>query len=576
MTTLTPIPGRAPAAVRKSSLLGPDGSPVSYYLYPSPSTNPRAYRPRHWLSPDTKQNVSSYDRWELVNTSRQLFAQIDELWTAIDSKNNWALGDAWDAHYTGADPAWGEEMENFINVQWMPNANVRGPQYGFKTSLKLSGMAWDVDGDDAMVLTETANGFPQVAFYPGTKISSSGQGLGSSRKAESVDGGPFDGAKLFDGVIYDRNSRAIGLRIVGDDGDYSDISAFNADLAYEPTWHDQGRGIPRIAVSLLKWMNKQDIDTFIQRGIKRASAVGLLVQNAEGEAGTGNEVIEGEEVEDLGQTPIDGGSISDRKVGYEELDGGETYYLSAPDGETITGLTYKNPHPNTEGYITRVTRGAIASIGWAIELLDLTSTGRAPTRLLCDLANQSIWARQCTAYRRWRRAVGYAIAKGMKTGYLRRNSDIADAMSYEPGLPRPLSVDAGNDAQADRESLKMGMTNKAILAQKNHGMHYRGIDAQRKKEILQSIADAEEINKKHPHVTFDRALELLEQRSPNPIVQQQQQRAQTPSQNAKAQAQAESLELNVRLETEKPNSRKSVKFKRAADGSLTGAEVTEE
>lgn len=563
----TAIPQRMPVGIRKSSILGPNGQPVSYYLYPSPRGNPKSYRPRHWLSADTKSNVSSYDRWEMVNYSRQVFAQIDTLWTAVDSKNNWALGDAWDGHYTGRNRAWGEEWEQFINHVWMPNANVRGPRYDFKRSLKLSGLAWDVDGDDAMLLTETANGFPQVAFYPSTKISSAVTNFGA-RSSGFVTGGPFDGAKLFDGVIYDRNSRVIGLRIVGEDGEYSDVSAFNADLAYEPTWHDQGRGIPRVIVSLLKWLNLDDIDTFIQRGMKRATSVAFTVHNAEGEAALGNEVVTGEEVTDNGQTPIDGGALSSRQVAYEEIEGGEVYYLSAADGEELKQLNYKNPHPNSEAFITRITRSALASVGWAIELLDLTSTGRAPTRLLCDLANQSIWSRQCTAYRRWRRAVAYATAKAMKTGYLRRNDDIVDAMSFEPGLPKPLSVDAGNDAQADREGLKLGTHNKAIIAQRTHGLHYRAIDQQREKEIRETIEAAERLSADHGWVSKDRALELLEQRSPNPIAQQQQQKAQAPAKEGAPR----SLILNV--PEEKKNRR--VRFNRDQHGAVTSAEISDD
>lgn len=566
------LPARMPSRTRKSTILAPNGQPVSYYLYPSPRTNPKSYRPRHWLSPDTKSNVSSYDRWEMVNYSRQVFAQIDTLWTAVDSKNNWAVGDAWDGHYTGTNAAWGEEWEHWINQVWMPNANVRGPQYDFKRSMKLSGLAWDVDGDDAMVLTETVNGFPQVAFYPSTKISSAATNFGA-RSSQFVTGGQFDGAKLYDGVIYDRNNRIIGLRIVGEDGIFSDVSAYNADLAYEPTWHDQGRGIPRVIVSLLKWLNLDDIDTFIQRSMKRAASVGVLVKNAEGEAAIGNEMVSGEEVVDLDQTPIDGGTIADRSVAYEEIEGGEMYYLSASDGEEMTALQYKNPHPNSEEFIRRITRSAMASVGWAIELLDLTSTGRAPTRLLCDLANQSIWARQCTAYRRWRRAVSYATAKAMKTGYLSRNDDIVDALSFEPGLPKPLSVDAGNDAQAYREGLKLGTHNKAIIAQHTHGLHYRAVDKQREREIRETLTAAEGLTASHAWLSKDRALELLEQRSPNPIQVNQQKAPAAPAAAKAAAAAANSTDINLRLQT--GASKTTIHMKRNADGSLT-AEKTEE
>jgi hypothetical protein len=591
LITQSPIPGRKPRSVQKGKILDPNGRPVSWFLYPSPRANPRANKPRPWLSPSTKVNVSSYDRKELVNYSRVLRATVDVLDAAIEAKNSWAFGDAWDAHYTGVNRKWGDEFEDIINNQWMPNCNVRGPQYSFKTSMILSGEAWDVDGDDAMILTETASHFPQLAFYPATRIDSARAG------DTEVSGGAFDGSRIFDGIIFDRNSRCIGLRIVDEDGEsHEDISAFNADLAYEPRWADQARGIPLVAVSLLNWMSLGEIDEFLLRGTKIASSVGLIKKTSEGEALPNEHYTEELAVSADGVT---------RKVGYEEIEGGESYYLSAPDGEEIEGLDYKNPHPNVEAYIARRMRGALASIGWHIELLDLTSTGRAPTRLLADLANQTIWSRQCTAYRRWKRAIAYACFKMMKHGYLSRNDDAVDALRFEPGLPKPLSVDAGNDAQADREALKLGLTTKAIITQKWHGVHFRAIDKQRELELRSTIEAATGINKDFPQLSFDRAMELLEQRSPNPIQVNAQPRNQgagdrNPATGSRGQGKEsgdkgqesghqstnplihqsppaprapEQITLNI--ENKAPVSHRTITFQRDEDGTVQGADVTD-
>lgn len=497
---------------RPSRILGPNGQPAAMFLYPSPRTNPRTYRPRPWLAPSTRQNVDSFDRMELVNYSRQLRAQIDVLDAAVRQKNSWAFGDAWDPHYGGTNKEWGKVAARWLNEVWMPNCNVRGPQYGFKTSMRLSGIHWDVDGDDVMVFTQTALGFPQLAFYPSTKIASTYTG---GPRHNTVQGGAFDGAKLEDGIIFDRNNRAVGVRIVGENGDFSDVSSLNCDLAYEPDWCDQGRGIPRIATSLLTWMNRQDIDTFIQRGIKRASAVGLIAKNEEGEGGIGNVVT----VEEVSTDPI--GEAAGRTVTYEEINGGEMYYLSSSKNESLEALEYENPHPNTEAYIERMTRGALSSVGWFFELMDLSETGRAPSRILVDLANQSIWDRQQSGERRWRRAIVWAIAKGMKTGQIPENRDGVDAYLWTPGLPKPLSVDAGHEATADREALKMGLTTRSILAQKNHGRHYEALDEVRDREIRETVLRAEKLSGDHPWLDPNRALELYEQRSPNPTAQQQ-------------------------------------------------------
>jgi Phage portal protein, lambda family len=555
-----------PIGTRKSKLLGPTGQPLSYFLYPSPRHNLRAYKPRYQLAPDTKSNVGPYDRGDLVNYARQLRAQVDVLATAVEQKNSWAFGDAWDPHYLGANKKWGAEAKEYLQHMFFPMCNVRGPQYDLRRSLVLSGAAWDVDGDDAMVLTQTESGFPQVAFFPATRI-----GSGSGTLA----GGPFDGATLFDGVISDRSGRMIGLRILGEDGTATDLPASAVDLAYEPAWHDQGRGIPRIAVSLLRWMNLQDIDEFLQRGVKRASSIGLIQKNEEGEAAMGNEVISGEENIDTGATKFgeDIAAGSDRQIAYEEIEGGEMYFLSSVANESIEALDYKNPHPNVEAFIERIQRSALASIGWFYELLDLNATGRAPSRLLCDLANQTIWDRQATGERRWRRMITYAIAKGMKSGLLTSNNDGRDPYLWEPGLPKHLSVDAGNDEQADRENLKIGTTSKAIITQKK-GYHLAEINRQREAELTELCAMARRIKEGNPEITFERALELLEQRSPNPITQQPQQAQQAPQPSTKtsgsSSAQGEPITINI--ENKMAEAKKRMIIKRDSSGAVTGIE----
>ncbi|HEV2210846.1 MAG TPA: phage portal protein [Verrucomicrobiae bacterium] len=507
-----PTPG-----LRKSTLVDQHGRPMAYWQYPSPRWNLRQYKPRFWLAGDTKVNVSAYDRWEMVNYSRQLRSQIDVLDTAITQKNSWAFGDAWEPHYCGQNAKWGQEAEEFLRYQFYPMCNVRGPLYHFKRSLSISGMAWDTDGDDLMILTETENHFPQLAFYSCMRIGWGGQLSGVHRQADFVQEGPFDGAKIFDGIIMDRNGRMIGVRVVDEDGNVSDLSSFNADLAYEPVWSDQGRGIPRIAVSLLRWMNLQDIDEFLQRGMKRAAAIGLKFKTEEGEAGVGNEVITSEVDQDVpagNDTTETGGNTP--KVYYEEIEGGEAYFFNSTTGEDVEEFRFQNPHPNSEAFIERLTRGSLASVGWFYELLDLNQTGRAPSRLLCDLANQSIWSRQAAGELRARRAVVYALAKAMKHGFISRNDDGMDPYLWEFGLPKQVSVDAGNDEQADRENLKIGTTSKAILAQKR-GLHWKQILRQRHEEIIANAVEAADIEKDTAgKITFEKAMELLEQRSANP------------------------------------------------------------
>jgi hypothetical protein len=496
-------------------ILGPNGQPASTYLYPSPRLNQRAYKPRYWLSANTRDNLTEYDRWEQVNISRQLCSQIGDLGTAVEQKNSWAFLDSWDPQFSGDQTAWGERTEEWLKFIFYPACNIRGPLFHFRQTLFNTGVALDRDGDDVMVFTESESHFPQVAVFPATRIASGAHG----KRDSEVKGGPFDGAKVIDGIIVNRDYRAVGVRIVGETGeDYQDISLRNCDLSFEPEWSDQLRGIPRPARCILRWMNLQDIDEFLQAGMKRAATMQITRHTPEGESVQSNEIITGEETVALLDGTTETRSVHMERVG----DGSDVIELSSEENEEIKVLEFKNPHPNAEAFVERIKRECLTSVGWFYELLNLASTGRAPTRMVANLANKSIWARQATGERRARRIIGYAIAKAMKHGFLPRNDNGADAYRWEFGMPAEITVDEGNNEQASREAIKMGMSSKKIEAQKK-GYQAKVIRKQRLAEIEENCADAQKLASQYG-MTFDRAMELIEQRSPNPVLQPQQQK----------------------------------------------------
>lgn len=529
----------------RPAILGPNGKAArpqvgATYLTPSPRFNWKQYKPRYYLSQDTKVNINPYDRWECVNYSRQLFAQIPEVGGAIRQKNQYAFGDSWDAHYEGkcTDPAWIEAAEEYLNEVFFPNANIRGgPFSDFNHSLKVSGYAMDYDGDDVMLFTEDEQHNPRVLFVTAPHISSQSTAFGYGgitvkerfKTPDSTDGeikgGPFDGAKIFDGIIMDRNSRVIGVRVMGDE-DYSDFSLFQADLRCDNEWHDQGRGLPMLARPMLRWMNWQDTQEFLERAVKRVAAQPITAKTKSGDAVmSGLNPIEesaGSSQDPTTETLVSGtqtapGSPNQLLVRTEIIEGGEVLYLSTDDKEELTGINFQVPHENVAQFLRETVRGGLLAIGWFLELVNLGDTGRASTRMLCRLGNQSIWSRRTTMYPRWKRAMSYAIAKAMKHGALPKND--VDPFAFEPGYPEDLSVDEGNDDQASRENLKMGMTSKAIEAQKR-GHHWKRVQRHRVGELKALIDDAHEVVKySNGAVEFEAAMELLEQRAPNPVYQ---------------------------------------------------------
>jgi hypothetical protein len=519
-------------------------SPSSYFLYRSPRENLKLYRPRYYLSKDTKVNVNPYDRWEMSNYARQVFAQLPEVGGAVRQKNQYAFGHAWDAHYAGkcTDQNWIEATTEFLHQIFLPNANLRGGPFAhFRNCLKISGYSMDYDGDDAMLLTEDELHFPKVTFVSSPRINSTqsllsyGSGTVKDRftnglgQGGEITSGPFKGAKLFDGIIMDNNNRILGIRITGEDEQYTDISIFNADLRCDAEWHDQGRGIPLLGRPMLRFMNYQDTQEFLERAVKRIAAQNITARTKSGDAvESALNIIQSDDLSTqppTGQT-IEAGALAGSQAGTsrvhtELIEGGEILYMSTDSGEEIKGVEYQNPHPNTAEFLKATIQGGLNAIDWYIELIRLGDTGRASTRMLCDLGNASIRNRRDTLRPRWQRAVSYAIAKGMQNGLIPKNDD--DPFSFTPGMPKNLSVDEGNDEQADRENLKMGTTSKHHIAQR-HGHFWKQIDKERDEELKAAIDRANELVQYsvfngQPQLSFEQAMELLEQRAPNPQAQ---------------------------------------------------------
>jgi hypothetical protein len=250
----------------------------------------------------------------------------------------------------------------------------------------------------------------------------------------------------------------------------------------------------------------QDIDVFLKRGLKLAASVGLIQWNEEGEANSGPEAI---------TTEVDDPTQSTNPVTVEQIEGGEGYYFRSNSGSKIETLKDARPTIEQEKYIARVERRCIYSLGWSYQLLYPELVGGAPARIVVDLANKNLKIRRRVGLRRWRRIISYAIAKAMEGGFLSKNYEGADWAAWHPSMPGNITADSGNDEAAALNNLKMGTTTLAIETGKK-GHYWRSLRDQRQREIEDLAARAMAITKQYPAIPFDKAMELLEQRAPNP------------------------------------------------------------
>ena len=522
--------------------------PIGQRIYPSPMDSPGKYRPRQYISRDIKKSISQFDHAELISLSTQLCARIPALRSAIRDKNAWAFAH-WSPLYLGDNEAWGEQVEEWLMHEVFPSAVLNELRADYAWNMRISGMMLDIHGDDLAIFTEDEQHNPRLMFIPGPRIGNGPGGGGFLSTVMNlasgitmrpdgqsiVEEGRYKGNPIYNGIIR-INGRPVAARVLGtnDKGDptYVDMDLgfnFGTHYATECEWFGQGRPVPRIASGVLQWMKKEEIDDQTMKALALAATKSLIHKLPPGQDAAmarGNAIqqatLRGDRLDALGfaETDRDGHTREEEAtVWVEYAQDGNVNYIGSD--ENLEGLDYKFPHPNIEEFATRVSRELLEDVGWSYELLDVSATGRSPTRLTTEKANKAIHDRQSIQKARTIQFVRYCVSKGMQTGKIPRNDAAMgmDAMKWGIAYPALISVDQGNDVTAALNRLKMGLTNERIEDAKT-GHQSRHILRDRRKEIRARIdaADADYqyiIGKGHKDYTFQQAMELYYQPNPN-------------------------------------------------------------
>ena len=403
-------------------------------------------RPRRTVTAvdgSTKLAITPNDFQKTLSLSRQLFARVTEVSGALLQKNNYVIGDSWEPRFDGADQDWGREAEDYLE-RWFKVCNLRGEPFDWTTSLYVDSLAIDRDGDAAMILA-VVDGEPRLQFVAAHQIGSRSIAITNRDGTSTVNSGKFVGAKIYNGAIFGKNQNVIGYNILGETStDDQQIGVESCQLLYEPEWSDQGRGIPRLASSIMNWMDYEDIHHFLKKQVKLDSSQGILHYNETGEAATESDFILGRDSASVNQ---------DVKV--EQLQGSEIMYFKASGGGKIEPFRSDRPSPNVDAFTMRLVRGCLQSMGWFFEIYDPSKVGGSSTRLIQDMARSSIRSKQRLVQRRAMRAVAHALGVAMSNGSLRQN-DSADWLRWSFTLPSRITVDAHYDDETSMNRIKLG------------------------------------------------------------------------------------------------------------------------
>jgi hypothetical protein len=480
-----------------------DGVRASF-LYSNPRLFPFKYRPITYVTQDLKKSQTPGVRISQIQFARSLYGSMPELGNAIEAKNSWAFSEGWLPKYNGQNKDWGTYVENWLKTRWYQNCNLDGANMGFHDTLYATGKSIDLDGDSGCVFNITKTGWPLVQLIASHRI-------GSRYNDNIIHGGEYDGLTVIDGVILDENNERIAYNIKADlEKDDVILPAGKFQLLYETEWSGQYRGISRVARTVTDWLDMNDIDEAIKRGVKLASTFGIKHKRVGGIPDPGAPIIGAQEdplIEEMGvpkqytfnlENAYDAGNI----------------YLDVTEGEDIEPFYDERPSPNTEGFIERVRRRAIGAVGWYYELLN-PQTNSSGNRSIINQARNTIRKRQLSVMKRARLMVQFAVSTAMQNKIIPPNyADKDEWWNWSFTRPKLLTIDGAQEEAADRENVKIGsMTLSEVVAKR--GEWWKDVRDQTQEETEDLIQRALNITKKFPKLSFDKALSLLSQRTPN-------------------------------------------------------------
>lgn len=442
---------------------------------------------------DTAHDIPYQDWRTTVSYSRRLYANDGLVKGAIDQMAMHSVGRAWSPLFNGTDREWGRTAQDWLEDEWFGVCDVRGSQFDFKTNLYNDSVALDVDGDFAVVLTETEGGYPQTQHIPAHKI-------GVRDCETTVKGGPMNGYRIEQGVIINEFWRVIGVRVLGDKKeDDRDLIANNVSFVFNATRADQVRGLPSFAHAINELRDAWQAQQYEQITHQLVSGISLLETNETGGADPNDPGTQ------LGRTGTNNESFTTQQYG-----GGLVKYFKAGAGAKVEEILTGKPGPAWEAFQERCFRKALVGMGWPYSLSwkpdGLSGPGE---RSQIELARATITDRQDLLLPVAKREIFYALAKAAKLGIIQPLPK--DWFKWGFTRPPKFSIDNGRDGQSRREDYKLGHLNKRdILGEK--GLDYDSHRRARNEEVNELLQDAQDIAKKQ-NQPVGLVLSLLQQQT---------------------------------------------------------------
>lgn len=418
----------------------------------------RTYFPM--LDPAADRHIDTWTIYKLRSDARKVFVNFGPLKTAVYERARYSVGHSWLPLFQGQDTEWAELASKWIKEVWYRTGNLGGPAWDWWESLQIESRYLDVFGEIFIYKVIDPDGFPRYQHIPPYRVD-------VPRVSGSIDSkgvlqvGPYAGLRCVYGVIQNAQGAPVAYWVRGASTD-DDRAIPVEQMIHLGSWEfvDQTRPISAIAHGILDIRDTMSVQTNEKRALEIASSIAVLESNPIGGVDINDPTnfvrltanVVGSAAEGVGVADPPGYQTDPNPLrAYKFSDNGEYKYFKAGTGSEVHAFQFQRPSGEVTGYMDRLGRNCINFV-WPYDLVANPNPGNsAASRGLWVRANKLTRERQRRLYPAAKQRLLFALSRAIELGIL---PDNPEWMEWEFTLPKKPSIDAGRDAQQDREDLK--------------------------------------------------------------------------------------------------------------------------
>jgi capsid protein len=430
-----------------SAILDAYGKPATYYpsssagggMYYAASVDQRV-KPAHAdMFADFARLLPRVTWRQAVSDCRWIAQAFPLVMGAATQKADYASASNWRTFYRGRNSEWGTYAEEVLTEMADPICTTRSPLFDWRQLWWSGSVVQDTDGGFFINLTETETGFPQLQPIEAHRV-------GSWDVSDSVvRGGAYDGARILNGIIYDRAGREIAYRVLEsdsawDNASYRDVSA--RDMVHVPgrvIFYSEGRPLPRIAPALIDLYMAQDTRNSEQISQNAHSRLTFVENNETGKMNPG-----------LGLT---GNAPQKTAAGTDTEIVEKGFWRYVKNGGNLRAFESNRPSDQWDRFDSKMTATALFAMGWRAEMFDLSKLNGPGVNGFADQINTAILSNFSAQMPHVLRCRRYMVAKLIKRGDL--PADV-DWWKWDLQPPPEFTGNASRSTQSDIDAVRAG------------------------------------------------------------------------------------------------------------------------